>query len=78
MKKQIVAAVKQVAEALGNTPAVCRQSYIHPAVFTAYEQNQLPDFYCHSDEECEQLQHDVDELAVLTMLQMTMLQNSSG
>lgn len=68
-KKQIVAAVKQVAEALGNTPAVCRQSYIHPAIFSAYEQNQLPDFYCHTAEECERLLHNLDELAVLTMLQ---------
>lgn len=27
--------VKEVAHALGNTPAVCRKCYIHPAVFTA-------------------------------------------
>jgi DNA topoisomerase-1 len=30
------AAVKQVAAALGNTPAVCRKSYIHPAVASAF------------------------------------------
>ena len=36
-KKNIVRAVKQVAEELGNTPAVCRSSYIHPAILTAYE-----------------------------------------
>ena len=30
------AAVKQVAAALGNTPAVCRKSYIHPAVANAF------------------------------------------
>lgn len=29
-------AVKEVAEELGNTPAVCKQSYIHPAVPAAY------------------------------------------
>jgi DNA topoisomerase I len=68
-KKRIVAAVKQVAEALGNTPAVCRGSYIHPAIFAAYEQSKLPDFYCHSDEECSQLSHNLDELAVLALLQ---------
>ncbi len=68
-KKQIVAVVKQVALALGNTPAVCRQHYIHPAVFVAYEQNQLPNFYCHSDEECAQLPHNLDELAALKLLQ---------
>lgn len=36
-KKNIVKAVKSVAAQLGNTPTVCRSSYIHPAVLTAYE-----------------------------------------
>jgi DNA topoisomerase I len=35
-KRAISAAVKQVAAALGNTTAVCRKSYIHPAVTGAY------------------------------------------
>ena len=35
-KKNIVQAVKSVAERLGNTPAVSRKSYIHPAVLDAY------------------------------------------
>jgi DNA topoisomerase-1 len=30
------AAVKQVAAALGNTVAVCRKSYIHPGIASAY------------------------------------------
>ena len=34
--KVIVEAVDSVAEALGNTRAVCRKCYIHPAVFDAY------------------------------------------
>jgi DNA topoisomerase-1 len=33
-----VAAVAAVAERLGNTPAVCRKCYIHPAVLEAFEQ----------------------------------------
>lgn len=37
LKKNIVTAVKKVAEDLGNTPAVCRSSYIHPMVLKAYE-----------------------------------------
>jgi DNA topoisomerase-1 len=36
--RAIVAAVKHVAAELGNTPAVCRRSYIHPAVVTAFEE----------------------------------------
>jgi DNA topoisomerase-1 len=36
-RKNIVAAIKRVAEYLGNTPTVCRGSYIHPAVLKCYE-----------------------------------------
>ncbi len=35
-KRVMSAAVKKVAAALGNTAAVCRKSYIHPAVSDAY------------------------------------------
>jgi DNA topoisomerase-1 len=37
----LVAAVKATAQQLGNTPAVCRKSYIHPAVISAYLQGDL-------------------------------------
>jgi DNA topoisomerase I len=36
-KRHIRDAVKSVSRVLGNTPAVCRKSYIHPAVFRCYE-----------------------------------------
>ena len=36
-KKKIVAAIKETAEALGNTPAVCRGSYISPAIISSFE-----------------------------------------
>jgi DNA topoisomerase I len=35
-RKQIAEAVKDAAEALANTPAVCRASYVHPAVVEAH------------------------------------------
>src|SRR5206468_4333262 len=35
-KKNVVQAVKSVAEQLGNTPAVCRKCYVHPAIFDSY------------------------------------------
>jgi DNA topoisomerase I len=35
-KKNVVAMIKSVAQRLGNTPAVCRKCYIHPAVLEAY------------------------------------------
>ena len=37
VKKAIINVVKHVAEELGNTPSVCRSSYIHPAILKAYE-----------------------------------------
>lgn len=36
MKQNILAAVERVADKLGNTPEVCRTSYIHPAVIDSY------------------------------------------
>src|SRR5207302_6089296 len=35
-KKAIVRAVEKVARHLGNTPAICRRCYIHPAIFDGY------------------------------------------
>jgi DNA topoisomerase I len=35
-RRNILAAVEMVAKRLGNTKAVCRKCYIHPAVFDAY------------------------------------------
>ena len=34
-------AIAEVAAALGNTPAVCRKSYIHPTVISAYLDGRL-------------------------------------
>ena len=35
-KQNIVLAVKETAQRLGNRPAACRKYYIHPAVFESY------------------------------------------
>jgi DNA topoisomerase-1 len=43
-KKQIVEAIKNAAEKLENTPAICRKSYVHPAVVTAFESGALREF----------------------------------
>jgi DNA topoisomerase I len=42
-KKNIVRAVESVAQRLGNTKAVSRKCYIHPAVFDAYLDGSLQD-----------------------------------
>jgi DNA topoisomerase-1 len=38
-KRNIVSVVEKVADKLGNTVAVCKKCYIHPAVFEAYMQS---------------------------------------
>jgi DNA topoisomerase-1 len=35
-KKQLTNAVERVAASLGNTPAICRKCYIHPAILDSY------------------------------------------
>jgi DNA topoisomerase-1 len=42
-KKNVVRAIERVAEQLGNTPAVCRKSYVHPAVLDSYLDGTLLD-----------------------------------
>jgi DNA topoisomerase-1 len=41
-KKNIVQAIRGVAQQLGNTVAVCRKCYIHPAIINAYLSASLP------------------------------------
>ena len=40
-KRKTAVCVKAVAGLLGNTPTVCRSSYVHPRVFELYEAGQL-------------------------------------
>jgi len=47
-KKKIVTAVKETAEVLGNTPAVCRGSYISPRVLQEFERGHVLDNYFNS------------------------------
>ena len=35
-KRNVMAAIRRVAEKLGNTPAVCRKCYVHPRVIDSY------------------------------------------
>jgi len=35
-KKNVLHAVEKVSKLLGNTPAICRKCYIHPAIFDGY------------------------------------------
>ena len=44
-KRKVVAAIKETAEMLGNTPAVCRSSYINPAIINSFEKGKIIDGY---------------------------------
>jgi DNA topoisomerase-1 len=47
MKRKVVAAIKETAEVLGNTPAVCRSSYVCPEILVSYEKGRVID-HCSS------------------------------
>lgn len=40
-KRKVVAAIKETAEVLGNTPAVCRSSYICPEIINSFESGKI-------------------------------------
>lgn len=40
-RRKITVCVKAVAGLLGNTPTVCRSSYVHPAVLTLFEEGRM-------------------------------------
>jgi DNA topoisomerase-1 len=44
IKRSLAAAVGSVAKKLGNTKTICRQCYVHPAIFEAYRTGQLVNF----------------------------------
>ncbi|HXI22794.1 MAG TPA: hypothetical protein VNG71_02885 [Pyrinomonadaceae bacterium] len=50
-KRRLVAAIKETAEALGNTPAVCRDAYVCPLVMTGFARGQVINRYFQSVQE---------------------------
>jgi DNA topoisomerase-1 len=70
-KKNIARAVERVAERLGNTPTVCRASYIHPLVIESYlKGTTLEEFRPRKDRRIGRHQPDYhpEERALLKML----------
>jgi DNA topoisomerase-1 len=59
MRAALAAAVKEVAATLGNTPAVCRASYIHPLIIEGWQdgslQRVIPAGTAHHARQLEQL-----------------------
>jgi DNA topoisomerase I len=48
-KKTVTLCVKATAGLLGNTPAVCRSAYIHPAVVKAFVDRRLPEVFAETE-----------------------------
>lgn len=70
-KRNVLRAVRRVAEHLGNTPAVCRSCYVHPAVFESYLRGTtLDEFRPRRDRRISRRQpeYQPEELALLRML----------
>lgn len=61
LEKNVVKAVKKVADQLGNTPTVCRKSYVHPKVFKSYENGiTLEEFTPKSRRKIKQIEADYE------------------
>lgn len=72
INKNIVRVVKTVAAHLGNTPSVCRSSYIHPVVIEAYEQGiTLQEFQPRTKRQVHKIEpeHLPEEVALLKLLE---------
>ena len=69
-----------MAERLGNTPAVCRKCYVHPAVLDAYlEGSTLAALQRRGAAAAKDLSGlDPEEAAVLTLLRSRMAREAEG
>jgi DNA topoisomerase-1 len=70
-KRNVVRAIERVAERLGNTPAICRKCYVHPAVLDAYLDGSLVETLQQRAEDLCEAEDDLDndEAIVLGFLQ---------
>ena len=72
-KRNVVATVTEAARRLGNTPAVCRKCYVHPAVLDCYLQGVMHETWdqlmksVKAGDDPHALK--VEEMAVLALLQ---------
>lgn len=70
LKKNIVKAIKKVADQLGNTPSVCRSSYIHPLILKKYESGiTLDEFQNRTRRTIHRIEtdHQPEEIALLKL-----------
>jgi len=67
-KRTVAAAIEAVSERLGNTAAVCRKCYVHPAVIEAYRQGAIAQLGRAAGDPADAGALSPDEQAVLGLL----------
>jgi DNA topoisomerase-1 len=76
-KRNVTKAIEHVAERLGNTQAICRKSYVHPAIIDAYlDRSLVKTLKRRAESELRGQLHRLSaaEAAVLALLQQRMEQ----
>lgn len=74
-KRNITTAMEEVAERLGNTQAICRKCYVHPAIIAAYlDRSLIETLKRRTEQELRGTLHRLspEEAAVLALLQQRM------
>jgi DNA topoisomerase I len=80
-KKNAMIAIEAVARLLGNTVAICRKCYIHPAIPTSYLNGTLArNLRLKADSEIAHHLHELkpEEAAVIMMLRQELVQRSTN
>jgi len=79
-KRNVMAAIRSVAQRLGNTPAVCRSGYVHPRVIDAYLQGTTLDAMRRrtADAMADVKNLQPEEAAVLALLQRRLARGEKG
>jgi DNA topoisomerase-1 len=77
-KKNLVAAIEKVARELGNTKAVCRKCYIHPAIIDSYlDGSMLKTLQSRTEQRMKRLgQLKPEEAAVIALLRQRLAKES--
>ena len=79
-KKNIVHAIEEVSKRLGNTPAICRKCYVHPAILGSYlEGSTLATLRQRAAQDLSKSLGTLrpEEAAVLALLQQRLAQETS-
>jgi DNA topoisomerase-1 len=79
-RRNVMAAIRSVAQRLGNTPAVCKSCYVHPRVIDAYLQGAMLDaMRRRTAEAMADVKHlRPEEAAVLALLQRRLADDRAG